>query len=539
MTFSKVQKGIALALSFSMLAACGGSSNSSSTTDVDNGSTGGTPDGGTNNQWVAGEFKAKEDFANKCAIVRTGSDPFTGEVYKDTAGTLTDEKMWLRSWNHESYLWYNEVEDADPANYTTPQAYFEVLKTFAKTASGADKDNFHFAQDTAEYRERTQGGASSGYGIRWRFGSTTPPRELFVVQTEPNSPATTAGFKRGDQILEVDGVDLINGDDVETLNAGLFPENDGQTHTIKVKDTFGIEKTLTVTSGSYEIAAVKATNTFVHDGNTVGYIQFDTFSIADAQTDLINKFTEFRNANVNELVVDLRYNGGGLLALSSQLAYMIAGDVNTNNRSYYTLKYNGKWSDDQVLGFYDQEIDWDNSRFTGVDLPTVALNKVYVISSGSTCSASEALINGLAGIDLDVVLIGGQTCGKPYGFVPTDNCSTTYFTIQFSGVNAKGFGEYSDGFIPKQNPNFQTEIQGCTVTDDLTRPMGDISEGMLSAALYHMETGSCPTVKATKVVNQAGISQQNTGPALHKPDNRFEQMIENNAIITPIKDASN
>ena len=69
--------------------------------------------------------------------------------------------------------------------------------------------------------------------------------------------------------------------------------------------------------------------------------------------------------------------------------------------------------------------------------------------------------------------------------------------------------------------------------------MGDISEGMLSAALYHMETGSCPTVKATKVVNQAGISQQNTGPALHKPDKRFEQMIENNAIITPIKDASN
>ncbi|WP_372771153.1 S41 family peptidase, partial [Pseudoalteromonas sp.] len=422
MKFIKLQKGITLALSFSMLAACGGSSSNDSETVVDGGTTGGGTTGGNDNQWVANEFKAKEDFANKCAIVRTGSDPYTGEVYKDTAGTLNDEKMWLRSWNHESYLWYNEVDDVDPANYSTPQSYFEVLKTFAKTDSGADKDNFHFYQDTAEYRERTQGGASSGYGIRWHFGSTTPPRELLVVQTEPNSPAAVAGFNRGDQVLAVDGVDLINSDDVDTLNAGLFPENDGQTHTIKVKDVFGTEKTLAVTSGSFEIAPVKATNTFVHDGKRVGYIQFDTFSIADAQTDLIEKFSEFRNSNVSELVVDLRYNGGGLLALSSQLAYMIAGDVNTNNRNYYTLKYNGKWSEDQALGFYNQEIDWDNSRFTGVDLPTVALNKVYVISSGSTCSASEALINGLAGIDLDVVLIGGQTCGKPYGFVPTDNC---------------------------------------------------------------------------------------------------------------------
>ena len=529
MKFSKLQKGITLALSMSMLVACNGDSDSDN--DIGSG----------DNSWVAGEFKAKEIFANKCAVVRTGSDPYTNEVYKDRAGTLTDEKMWLRSWNHESYLWFDEVEDVDPANYSTPQAYFEVLKTFAKTSSGADKDNFHFAQDTAEYRKRTQGSASSGYGIRWQArnldaeGRFTLPRTLYVATIEPGSPADTAGFIRGDQIIKVDGADFLNGNDVETLNAGLFPTNNGQSHDITVKDVFGAERTITVTSGSYDLSPVKATNTFVHAGKTVGYIQFDTFNISDAQDELINKFTQFRNQNVSELVVDLRYNGGGLLALSSQLAYMIAGDVNTQNRDYYTLKYNGKWSNDETIGFYDKKIDWQNGNLTNIDLPTVGLNKVYVLSSDSTCSASEALINGLKGIDLDVVLIGGQTCGKPYGFVPTDNCSTTYFTIQFSGVNDKGFGEYSDGLIPKQNPNFQNEVRGCTVSDDLTRPLGDISEGMLSAALYHIERGSCPPIAASYAPKTSTTAKQVVGEPLKMPQDRTQQMIENNAIFTPLE----
>jgi C-terminal processing protease CtpA/Prc len=432
------------------------------------------------------------------------------------------------------------VEDVDPADFDTAQAYFDILRTTAITESGSDKDNFHFYQNTAEYNESTQGGTSSGYGIRWVFGSTTAPRELTVVQTEPNSPAATAGFQRGDKILEVDGVDLINGSDVDTLNAGLFPETDGETHSIKVEDIFGVEKTLSVTSGKFTISPVKATSVFEHAGNKVGYLQFDTFSIADAQDTLIEKFSEFRNANINELVVDLRYNGGGLLALSSQLAYMIAGDNNTNNRTFNTLRYNGKWQDDSPTAFYDVKIDWDAGRFTNQSLPTVALNKVYILSSQSTCSASEAVINGLRGIDLDVVLIGGQTCGKPYGFVPTDNCSTTYFTIQFGGENDKGFGEYSDGFIPTESPQLQTEVQGCSITDDLTRPLGDISEGMLSAALFHMETGNCPvetlfnTAEKVTTLNLAA-----DGLAIQAPNYRLKQMIENNTIITPIKPSNN
>ena len=76
------------------------------------------------------------------------------------------------------------------------------------------------------------------------------------------------------------------------------------------------------------------------------------------------------------------------------------------------------------------------------------LSRVYVLTGGTTCSASESIINGLRGVDVEVIQIGSTTCGKPYGFYPEDNCGTTYFSIQFKGVNAAGFGDYADGFSP-------------------------------------------------------------------------------------------
>jgi hypothetical protein len=84
----------------------------------------------------------------------------------------------------------------------------------------------------------------------------------------------------------------------------------------------------------------------------------------------------------------------------------------------------------------------------GQSLPTLNLPRVFVLTGPDTCSASESVINSLQGVDVEVIQIGTTTCGKPYGFYPEDNCGTTYFTIEFQGVNAKGFGDYTDGFSP-------------------------------------------------------------------------------------------
>jgi hypothetical protein len=129
---------------------------------------------------------------------------------------------------------------------------------------------------------------------------------------------------------------------------------------------------------------------------------------------------------------------------------------------------------------------------------------VYVLTSGGTCSASEAVINGLRGIDVEVILIGSTTCGKPYGFYATDNCGTTYFTVQFRGINDRGFGDYTDGFMIAPEDDGMASIRGCQVADDFTQPLGDPNENRLEVALAHRAGQGCiapPTA-------QSGVQQK-------------------------------
>jgi hypothetical protein len=118
---------------------------------------------------------------------------------------------------------------------------------------------------------------------------------------------------------------------------------------------------------------------------------------------------------------------------------------------------------------------------------------VYVITGPDTCSASEAIMNGLRGVNVQVIQIGSTTCGKPYGFYATDNCGTTYFTIQFRGINAKNFGDYTDGFSPANTQaGAGTIVPGCSVADDFSRALGNPLETRLAVALDHQSGQGCP-----------------------------------------------
>ena len=102
-------------------------------------------------------------------------------------------------------------------------------------------------------------------------------------------------------------------------------------------------------------------------------------------------------------------------------------------------------------------------------------------------------MNGLRGVGVDVIQIGSTTCGKPYGFYPEGNCGTTYFTIQFRGVNAMGFGDYSDGFSPQNTVSTAgTLVPGCSVADDFASQLGDPTEARFAAALTYRDMGTCP-----------------------------------------------
>lgn len=451
--------------------------------------------------WEKDFYYPSYHYKDQCESPREGFDPFSNTAYPDKPGAYYDENFWLRSWVHELYLWSDEVVDVDPFAYNTAD-YFEELKTNETTPAGYAKDNFHFIEDTFEYRNSTVGGVSFGYGIKYAFVQSSPPREIRVVDIIPGSVADTEGVQRGMLITAIDGADMVDGNDVDTLNNGLYPRELNESHIFEFLPVGG-GATLTASLRSQEIAdpPVKYVTSVQTETGEVGYMHFNAHNYP-SEAALFDAFTSLQG--VSDLVLDLRYNGGGLLAVAGEVGFMVAGNANTANRVFYLQQFNEKHGNtNPVTGqtisatpFFSNSLGFDESLLAGGrSLPSLNLSRVYILAGGGTCSASEAIINGLLGIGVEVYLIGSTTCGKPYGFYPQDNCGSTYFSIQFTGVNDLGVGEYSDGFSPANEPNARgISVPGCYVEDDYSKLLGDSEEGMFAAALQLRETGTCPSV---------------------------------------------
>lgn len=456
-------------------------------------------------------FAPASDFANRCGIPRTGVDPASGVPFPDIQGTFADENSFLRSWSNDKYLWYAEIADVDPTTNASSaqdvEAYFELMRTFAKTPSGADRDRFHFTYDTEEWNSFSSSGASVGYGAQFILQRSSPPRALVVAFVEADSSASSpsVNLQRGAQIISADGVNVESGTDTATLNAAIFPANAGETHQFEVRDVGATNtRTISMTTSAITVDPVPLHKVVATSAGPVGYLQFNDH-IATAEEELVNAVTDLAAANITDLVLDMRYNGGGYLVIANQLAYMIAGPT-ARNQVFETLKFNDKYpSVNPVTGtalqpslFQEQTVGL--TLTSGVNLPTLGLNRVFVLTSSGTCSASESIINGLRGINVEVVQIGTTTCGKPYGFYPQENCGTTYFSTQFQGTNAAGFGDYPDGFSP-QNLNVVegVAIPGCAVEDDFFQLLGNENEALFAAALaYKNSPGTCPELPVSR-----------------------------------------
>src|SRR5436190_5709145 len=474
------------------LSACGGGGGG--------GGGGGPPSG---NGWTAGVFMPSGSFVAQCAAPRSGIDPSTGRLFRDVQGSTLTENNWLRSWTNELYLWYDEVSDRDPALSTTP-AYFALLKTTATTPSNNPKDRFHFTFDTSAWLALSQSGVSAGYGVEWAVIARFAPRRIVVAYTEPNSPATAAAVNlaRGAEVLAVDGVDAVNDNTqsgVATLNAGLFPTMSGATHSFTVQDLgASTPRTFTMQSANVTLTPVQNVATIATASGPVGYMLFNDH-IATAESALVNAVKTLQAAHITDLILDIRYNGGGYLAIASELAFMIAGSAGTAGRTFEQLVFNRKhptvdpFSGQALAPMPFLATTEGFSLAEGQTLPALNLPRVFVLTGSGTCSASESIINSLRGIGVQVIQVGSTTCGKPYGFVPQDNCGTTYFSIQFKGVNASGFGDYSDGFSPSNTVGTAgTPVSGCSVADDFAHALGDPAEARLAAALGYRTNSSCP-----------------------------------------------
>lgn len=517
-------------LSNLILTGCSGGGSGTDTDSNNNGSI----DTGSDSalKWVEGEFPAYTELANQCAT--------------SNARYELNEKLWLRSWSNDTYLWYDEITDRDPAPYGVIE-YFQLLKTTQLSASGNEKDQFHFSMPTSEWDQLNQSGASVGYGLNLHLqqASANVERKVTVTYSEPETPATNANIARGAVIVSINGVSVKDANDnasINTLNQGLFPTTAGQQTQFTILDLGATQtRNVTLTAQTVVSTPVQNVKTVTTPTGTVGYIQFNSH-IATAERGLVDAISQLKALDVNDLVLDLRYNGGGLLALASQLGYMIAGEQATQNRIFERSTFNDKYPNtDPVTGqaltpmpFIDESIGFNSALLgAGQALPTLNLQRLYVLTTDDTCSASEALMNGLRGIDIEVVQIGGTTCGKPYGFYPTPNCGETYFTVQFKGENDKGFGDYSDGFVPSTSPTLASEIDGCQLNDDLEHSLGDENERLLSAALYYRDNSSCPAIAAS--VAKAPAKPQFIDEGYILEDTRMQNALLNNRILTQVK----
>ena len=465
------------------------------------------------NQWQENIFLPESNFKNKCSNPRSGVNSANNN-YPDIQGTTLDENNYLRSYSNNTYLWYSEIVDKDPSLYTT-QNYFNLLK--------APHDRFHFTYPTEEWLQLSESGVSIGYGAIWAIISTENDR-IFVAYTEPNSPATNTSvdLERGDEVIEIDGIDVSNSDN-NAINSALYPSKMGLSHSFKIKKrTSGETKEITMTSENITSTPVQEVKVIDTETGKVGYFIFNDH-IATAEKGLFDAITQLESNNIDDLILDLRYNSGGYLAIANQLTYMIAGPIAAAGRSFETMQFNDKHPATNPITkeaispipFYTTTIGLssleNNSQLPSLSLTTGSLgqNRVYIITGNDTCSASESIINSLIGIDIEVIQIGSVTCGKPYGFYPTDNCGTTYFTVQFKGVNAKGFGDYPNGFSPRSSAEEVNMPNGCIINDDFNQLLGDINEKRLAAALTYRSTNACPNNSlARSGLNQYSKSNQ-------------------------------
>ncbi len=417
------------------------------------------------------------------------------------------QKRWLRAFTDERYLWYNEIPKLASQTFATPLAYYEDLKSWVRVGSGAARDRFHFSQSTESYLQSSQGISSAGYGLRLAFIANTAPRLAYVAYVEPQSPAALAGVARGMEIVSIDGVSVATGS-ATALNAGLLPKSAGESHVFSfVNPTTGQTLKPTLISANVQSSPVHTVKTIPTDGGKVGYILFNAFNLP-AEGALAAAFNQLKADNVTDLVLDMRYNGGGRIYIASELAYMIAGEAK-RDQLFATLQYSDKRSTDTFRYNFDPTASGASGTNTvaGAPLPTLNLTRVFILTGAGTASASELVINGLRGAGITVHLIGSQTVGKPFGFTPTDNCGTTYSSIEFVSNNAQGVADFEDGFAPT-----------CALaTDDFSKPLGDERESRLAAALALRTTGQCPA--------NAGA------PTDHSKRKRDQQTVAERAVL--------
>ncbi len=382
-------------------------------------------------------------------------------IKTDTTDSLTTDELardYLYAAMNQYYLWYKLMPVVVDTAYKDPYTLLDAMRY--KTL-----DRWSFVQTYDEYLA-TSTGSFVGHGISMGLDSLT--QTVRIAQIYTRSPLYSKGVRRGWIVKKLNGTDLAPvfiAKDAVTYNSLIGTSTAGITNTFLFQTPEGKDSTIVSTKAAFTLNTVILADTLHLKTGITGHLVFDEF-IPPSNADLQTAFAYFSLNNINNLIVDLRYNGGCDLSVLQNMSSYVAGAAKFNT-TFLTLTYNDKNTQYNV-----------SYPFKTVSYP-LTISKLIVITTQGTASASEDFINGLKPV-LDVTTIGATTNGKPVGMngflYKTDYA---FFPITFNVVNSAGEGDFFKGFAPAK-----------FVIDDITHDWNNRNEACLKEAIYYLENGT-------------------------------------------------
>lgn len=422
-----------------------------------------------------------------------------------TSGTcsLRDRQDWAAAQLREWYLFPDTLPASlDPTPYTTVGDYIDALTA---TARSQRKDRFFtYLTSIASENAFYDSGSSAGFGVRLAYD--TAARRVFIAESFEGAPALAAGIDRGTEIVAI-GTTEANLRTVDAIiaaegNAGvtsaLGPSTAGTTRLLRIVDRgagAATARNVTVSKTDYSLTPVSnryGAQVINDGGRQVGYVNLRTF-INTADPALRQAFASFRAAGITNVVVDLRYNGGGLVSIAELMGNLLGGNRTTSEVFSYTT-------------FRPEKAANGSTAFFAPQPQSVSPMKIAFIGTGGTASASELVINSFTPyLHTNSALIGSNTFGKPVGQIALDRsqCDDRLRVIAFATQNASRQGAYYDGLAPFVEAS-------CAAGDDYTHQLGDPAETSTRAALDFLAGRSCTKI-ATEPA-QGTLSLRTNGP---------------------------
>jgi carboxyl-terminal processing protease len=424
-------------------------------------------------------------------FISCSEDEITEETVNEIEAQNLEVEQFIYRAMSDWYLYVADVQKLQEGFFPSPQEKEDYLASFDSPENlyddlQASHDRFSFMWDNYEELENMlYSGIEKTEGLNWAWGTLEDNHTAFVAvrYVLPNTPAAEAGIKRGDVFLEVNGTQLTRNNLGELMSLDSYTVSFAEYKDGKFQLT---GKTADLTQIEMAENPVHTAKIVEIEGKKIAYLLYNGFTL-DFDAQLNAAFGEFKNANVDELVLDLRYNSGGSIETAVDLSSMITGQF--ENKVMAQTMLNEKW---QTI--YDAEAPevlkyrFNNQIRTKEAINSLNLTKVYVIATRSSASASELVINGLDAY-IDVVHIGSKTAGKYQGsrtlydsptsiFFSKENVNPNHtYALQplISKVaNANGKSDYGDGL----NPDIEAREYVSTYGE-----LGNPEEGLFKIAI--------------------------------------------------------